>query len=158
MEHEFTDPRHSPRAAADSGPIVALHVSMPVRLLDLSPEGLLLACEVPLRAGSTVRVVTGHAGRRLDVELCVDQVSNQPDERVGGYVLDGRIPSFDPAARGTIAALLGASLPRTAGEPAPRVARGRWESPASGGVQRQRPVRRLERPRPERASWISSAL
>jgi len=157
MEHEFTEPRRSPRAAADSRPIVALHVSVPVRLLDLSSEGLRLACDVPLRVGSTVRVVTGLPGRRLDVELCVDQVSNRPDEGGGGYVLDGRIPSFDTAARGIIAGLLGERAACVAGEPAPRTSRNRSEAPAGGGVRRQRPGRRPERPRQERASWIVPA-
>ena len=114
MEHKTADRSHSPRVAVDDGRVVALHVSVPVRLLGLSSEGLLLACEVPLRAGSTVRVATELAGRRLDVELCVDQVSNRPDEGAGGYVLDGRIPSFDPTARGIIAAFLGETVPCTA--------------------------------------------
>ena len=157
MEHEFTTRRRSPRVSAENGTIVALHVSVPVRLLDLSSDGMLLACEIPLRAGSTVRVVTGLAGRRLEVELSVDEVSNRPDEGVGGYVLAGSFPSFDPAARQIITALLGANGLRTAGGPAPRPVRGRPETPVRGAVRRERPVGRPEHPRPEHAVWLSPA-
>jgi hypothetical protein len=152
MEHEFTERRRSPRVSAGNGTIVALHVSMPVRLLNLHSDGLLLASEVPLRVGSTVRVVTGLAGQRLEVELCVDEVSNQPREGVGGYVLGGRLPSFDPTAREIIAALLGANGVCPDVEPASRVDRGRSENPGRGRARRERPVRRPEHPRPERAS------
>lgn len=93
MDHEVAERRPSLRISPRNGMIVALHVSVPVRLLGLSPAGLLLACKVPLRAGSTVRVVTGPAGRRLETELCVDQVSDRPDDGIGGYVLCGKIPS-----------------------------------------------------------------
>jgi hypothetical protein len=99
--------------------IMALHVSVPVRLLGLNSDGLLLACKVPLRIGSTVRVATELAGRTFEVELCVDHVSNRPDERVGGYVLGGRLPSFDPAAWRNITGLLGGSVPCTADERTP---------------------------------------
>jgi hypothetical protein len=157
VEHEFTTRRRSPRVSAENGTIVALHVSVPVRLLDLSSDGLLLACEVPLRVGSTVRVVTGLAGRRLEVELCVDLVSNRRDEGVGGYVLGACFASFDPTARQVITALLSANGLRPDVEPAPPAAQGRSETPARGGVRRERPVRRPEHPRPERASWISPA-
>jgi len=157
MEHEFTERRRSPRVSTENGTIVALHVSVPVRLLDLSSDGLLLACEVPLRVGSTVRVVTGLTERRLAVELCVDQVSNRPDEGVGGYLLGGRFPSFDPTARPIITALLSANGICPDVEPASRVNRGRSETPAPRGVRRERPVRRSESPRREQASWISPA-
>jgi hypothetical protein len=136
---------------------VALHVSVPVRLLDLSSDGLLLACEVPLRVGSTVRVVTGLAGQRLEVELCVDVVSNRRDEGVGGYVLGACFASFDPTAQQAITALLNANGMRPALEPAPRAAQGRSETPARDGVRRERPARRPEHPRPEQASWLSPA-
>jgi hypothetical protein len=102
MDHEVAERRASPRVSPGNGMIVALHVSVPVRLLGLSSAGLLLACEVPLRAGSTVRVVTGLAGQRLEAELCVDQVSNRPDNGIGGYILCGRVPSFDTTARRAI--------------------------------------------------------
>ena len=107
MEHEFSERRRSPRVSTECGTIAALHVAVPVRLLDLSSDGLLLACDVPLRVGATVRVVTRLAGRRLEVELCVRHVSRRRDEGVGGYVYGGSFPSFDQTARHTIAALLG---------------------------------------------------
>jgi hypothetical protein len=128
MEHEFTERRRSPRVSIENATIVALHVSVPVRLLGLSPDGLRMACRVPLRAGSTVRVVGGFAGRRLQVELSVDEVSNRLDEGVGGYVLGGSLPSFDPTARQVIAAMLGANGRRPDVEPASRVDRGRSET------------------------------
>jgi len=155
MEHEFTEPRRSPHVSTENGTMAALHVSMPVRLLDLNSDGLLLACEVPLRVGSTVRVVTELAGRRLEVELCVDEVSNRPVEGVGGYLLGGCFPSFDPTARQIITALLSANGIFPDVEPASRVDRGRSETPGRGGVRRERPGRRPEHPRPEHASWIA---
>ena len=157
MDHEFRERRRSPRLATERGAMAALHVSVPVRLLDLSSDGLLLACDVPLRAGSTVRVVTGLAGRRLDVELCVHHVSNRRDEGVGGYILGGSFPSFDPAARQIITALLGANGFCADGGPAPRADRSRSETPARRGVRRERPVRRPEYQRPEPAFWTSPA-
>jgi hypothetical protein len=137
--------------------MVALHVSVPVRLLDLSSDGVRLACEVPLRAGSTVRVVSGLAGRRLEVELCVRHASSRRDERVGGYLVGGSFPPFDPTARHIIAALLGASAPLTAGERARWAGQDRAETPARGGVRRERPVRRPGHSRPDQTSWISPA-
>jgi hypothetical protein len=157
MEHEFRERRRLPRMSTESRTLEALHVSVPVRLLDLSSDGLLLSCEAPLRVGSTVRVVSGFEGRRLEVELCVRHVSSRRDERAGGYVVGGSFPSFDPMARQIITALLGASGLCTAREPAPRPAPGRLETPARGGVRRDRPVRRPEYSRPEPASWISPA-
>ena len=157
MEHEFRERRRSPRASTDNRTMVALQVSVPIRLLDLSSDGLLLACEAPLRVGSTVRVVSGMAGRRLEVELCVRHASSRRDEGVGGCVVGGSFPSFDPTARQIITALLAASVPCTAGEPAPWVAQGRSKTPTPGGVRRERPARRPGQPRPDQASWISPA-
>ena len=99
MEHELAERPATLGVAPGDGMIIALHVSVPVRLLGRSPAGLLMACQVPLRAGSTVRVVTGPAGRRHETELCVDEVSNRPDDSIGGYVLCGRAPSLDTAPR-----------------------------------------------------------
>jgi hypothetical protein len=119
MEQESAERRRSLRVSTDAGMIMALHVSVPVRLLGLNSDGLLLACKVPLRIGSTVRVVTTLAGRTFEVELCVDHVSNRPDERAGGYVLGGRLPPLDPATWRSITGLPRANLPCTAAEPAP---------------------------------------
>lgn len=98
MHQEFTDRHRSSRLYPKNRPIVALHVSVPVRVLGLDSDEVTMACEVPLRVGSTVRVVTELAGRHLETELCVEHVSNRPDERVGGYLLSGRIPSFNPTS------------------------------------------------------------
>jgi hypothetical protein len=157
MEHAFTERRRSPRVSTEDGMIVALHVAVPVRVLELSPDGLRLGCRVPLRVGSTVRVVTRLAGRRLEVELCVDQVSNQPDERVGGYVLEGCVPSSDPTARHSMSELLSANAITHRVESASRVKRGRTGIPAPGAVGRDQPARRWELPQPEYRPWISPA-
>jgi hypothetical protein len=158
MEHEFRERRRSPRVSADNRTTVALQVSVPIRLLDLSSDGLLLACEAPLRVGSTVRVVSRLAGgRRLEVELCVRHASSRRDEEIGGCVVGGSFPSFDPTARKVVTALLAASVPCTAGEPAPWVAQGRSKTPTPGGVRRERPARRPGQARPDQASWISPA-
>ena len=111
MDHEVAERRGSLCVPPGNGTIVALHVSVPVRLLGLSSAGLLLACAVPLRAGSTVRVVSGGAGRRLEAELCVDEVSDRPDDGIGGYLLCGMAPSFDTTDWRAITAPLGASVP-----------------------------------------------
>ena len=41
----------------------------------------------------------GLAGRRLEVELCVRHVSSRRGEGVGGCVVGGSFPPFDPTAR-----------------------------------------------------------
>jgi hypothetical protein len=157
MEHEFKERRRSVRVSTESGTIAALHVAVPVRLLDLSSDGLLLACEAPLRVGATVRVVSRIAGRPLQVHLCVRHVSRRRDAEVGGYVFGGSFPSFDPAARQTVKALLGDNRLCPVGEPDPQIDRGRPETPARGGVRRDRPVQRPEHPRPEQSSWVAHA-
>ena len=157
MEQQLTERRRSPWVSAENRMIMALHVSVPVRLLGLNSDGLLLSCKVPLRVGSTVRVVTEVAGRRIEVELCVDHVSNRPDEGVGGYVLGGRLAPFDSATRRTITALLGASIPCIGDEPARRTVQRRSEIPACGGVRRRRPVRAPEHRWQQHAPWVSFA-
>ena len=165
MDSAFTERRSSPRASTESAALGALHVSVPVRLLDIGSDGLLVGSWVPLRVGSTVRVVAGVAGRRMEVELSVRHVSGQWNERVGGYVVGGSFASLDTTARQIITALLAASLPSTAsvlsaaGEPAPLPAHGRSESPVRAGVRRERAVRlRRDDPRPDQASWSSPAV
>jgi len=132
-------------------------VAVPVRLLDLSSDGLLLACRAPTRIGATPRVIAGLAGRRLDVGFDIRHVSSQWDEEAGGYLVGGRFRSLDPLARRTLNDLLGASDPHPADEPPPRVDRDRARTPARGEVQRELPVRRRERPRPEPSSWMTPA-
>jgi len=159
MDCEFTERRSSPRASTESASLGALHVSVPVRLLDIGSDGLLMACWVPLRVGSTVRVVAGVAGRRLEVEVVVRHVSSGWDERAGGYVVGGSLPTFDATAREIITALLGASGLCAVPDPLPLAARGRPEAQVHGGVRSGRSVRRPakehqpEQLRPEQPSW-----
>jgi len=155
--HEFTERRRSPRVAATNGTMVIRPVSVPVRLLDLSSDGLLLACRDPTRIGATPRVIAGLAGRRLDVEFDIRHVSSQWDEEAGGYLVGGSFPSLDPLARHTLNDLLGASDPYPAGEPPPRAERDRARIPARGQVRRELPGRWREQPRPEPSSWMTPA-
>jgi hypothetical protein len=137
--------------------MVTRPVSVSVRLLDLSSDGLMLACPDPTRIGATPRVIAGFAGRRLEVEFDVRHVSSQWNEAAGGYLVGGSFPSLDPRARRTLNDLLGASDPHPAVQPPPRVDRDRARTPARGVVRRERPVRRREQPRPEPASWMTPA-
>jgi hypothetical protein len=90
-------------------------VSVGVRLLDLSSDGLLLACPDPTRIGGTSRVIAWLAGRRLDVEFDARHVSSQWDEEAGGYLVGGSFPSLDPLARQALSDLLGANVPFVGG-------------------------------------------
>ncbi|MFO7695152.1 MAG: hypothetical protein R6V57_18865 [Vicinamibacterales bacterium] len=158
MDCEFTERRSSPRASTESTALGALHVSVPVRLLDIGSDGLLMASWVPLRVGSTLKVVAAFAGRRLEVELIVRHASGGWDERAGGYVVGGSFPSFDATARQIITALLGASGLCAAAETVPLAARGRSEAPVHAGVRRERSARRSrerrpETPRPDQPTW-----
>jgi hypothetical protein len=157
VEHEFAERRRSPRVATTNGTMVIRPVSVRVRLLDLSSDGLLLACPDPTRIGGTARVIAWLGGRRLDAEFDLRHVSSQWDEKAGGYLVGGRFPSLDPLARRTLNDLLGASDPHQAVEPPPRVDRGRARTPVRGDVRRELPDRRREQPRPEPSSWMTSA-
>jgi len=157
VEHEFAERRRSPRVATTNGTMVIRPVSVRVRLLDLSSDGLLLACPDPTRIGGTARVIAWLGGRRLDAEFDLRHVSSQWDEKAGGYLVGGRFPSLDPLARRTLNDLLGASDPHQAVEPPLRVDRGRARTPVRGDVRRELPDRRREQPRPEPSSWMTSA-
>ena len=157
MEHEFAERRRSPRVATTNGTMVIRPVSVRVRLLDLSSDGLLLACPDPTRIGGTARVIAWLGGRRLDAEFDLRHVSSQWDDKAGGYLVGGRFPSLDPLARRTLNDLLGASDPHQAVEPPLRVDRGRARTPVRGDVRRELPDRRREQPRPEPSSWMTSA-
>ena len=157
MEHEFAERRRSPRVATTNGTMVIRPVSVRVRLLDLSSDGLLLACPDPTRIGGTARVIAWLGGRRLDAEFDLRHVSSQWDDKAGGYLVGGRFPSLDPLARRTHNDLLGASDPHQAVEPPLRVDRGRARTPVRGDVRRELPDRRREQPRPEPSSWMTSA-
>jgi len=157
VEHEFTERRRSPRVATTNGTMVIRPVSVRVRLLDLSSDGLLLACPDPTRIGGTARVIAWLAGRRLDAEFDIRHVSSQWDEAAGGFLVGGTFPSLDPLARRTLNGLVAASEPHPAGEPPPRVDRGRARIPVRGDARRELPDRRREQPRPEPSSWMASA-
>ena len=66
MDYPFIERRRAPRASTETAALSAVHVSVPVRLLDLGSQGLLMASWAPLRVGSTVRVAAAFAGRRLE--------------------------------------------------------------------------------------------
>jgi hypothetical protein len=87
--------------------IVGRPVSMAVQMLDLSSEGLLMACPQPMALGATLQVTAQIAGRRLDANLDVRHVSSQWDKQIKGYRVGGRFVSLDPAVRVAINSLLG---------------------------------------------------
>jgi hypothetical protein len=91
--------------------MVVRPVSMAVRLLDLSSEGVLLACPDAVRLGATARVVARLAGRSLDTELEIRHVSSQWDQRSGGYRVGGRFLSPGSQSVLAIKELLNGSSP-----------------------------------------------
>jgi hypothetical protein len=118
--------------------------------MDLSAEGLLLACERPLTISAISRVISCLAGRRLDVELVVRHVSIRWDEAAGGYLVGGRFPSLDPPARLTIESLLASTEPVGAGGQASWAGGGRSRPPSGERAYGETPGRRRERARPKR--------
>jgi hypothetical protein len=106
MEHAQVERRRSPRVPVTSGAIVMRPVSMAVRLLDLSSDGVQLASPDPMRLGARRRVVARLAGRPLDVEFEVRHVSTKPDQNSGGYRVGGQFRSIDALARLVIDDLL----------------------------------------------------
>ena len=107
MEHVSPDRRRFPRVEATSEVTVGRPVSMAVQMLDLSSQGLLLACPQPLSLGSKLRVTAQIAGRRLEADVDVRHVSSQWDQHVKGYRVGGRFESLDSTVRGVIDGLLG---------------------------------------------------
>ena len=107
MEYLSRDRRRSPRVETPKGTVVMRPISMVVQMLDLSSQGLLLACPQPLSLGSTLRVTAQIAGRRLEADVDVRHVSSQWDQHVKGYRVGGRFVSLDPTIRGVIDGLLG---------------------------------------------------
>jgi hypothetical protein len=107
MEHSGPERRRSPRVAVTTGAIVMRAVSIPARILDISSDGVLLACPDPVRLGAIRRLVARLAGRPLDVEVEVRHVSARPDPRIGGYRVGGNFRSVGPIARVVIDDLLG---------------------------------------------------
>ena len=106
MDNGFIERRRSPRVPMGSGVQVTRPVSMAVRLLDLSSEGVLLSCPDPITPGAVSRVIARIGNRPLDVELEVRHVSSERDQRVGGYRVGGRFLSLGPQARLAVERLL----------------------------------------------------
>jgi hypothetical protein len=150
VDGPFTERRRFPRVATANGITATRPVSMTVQLLDLSSDGLLLACERPLAIAAIPRVVSWLAGRRLEVELVVRHVSSRWVDGAGGYLVGGRFPALDPPARQAIDTLLAATARLDAGEPASRAGRGRSRPPAGDGARSKVPNRRQNRLPPKR--------
>jgi hypothetical protein len=109
MENGIIERRRSPRAQMGHGAVVVRPVSMAVRLLDLSSEGVLLSCPDPVAPGATSRVVARLGDHPLDAELDVKHVSASWDQRVGGYRVGGQFLTLGPQARLAVEGLLGGS-------------------------------------------------
>jgi hypothetical protein len=106
MESGFIERRRSPRVPMGSGATVLRPVSMAVRLLDLSSEGVLLSCPDAIAPGAVPRVVARLGTRPLDAELDIRHASSQWDQRAGGFRVGGRFVSLTPQARQAIERLL----------------------------------------------------
>jgi len=109
MESGFIERRRSPRIAMGNGAKVVRPVSMAVRLLDLSSQGVLMACPSPITPGVVSRVIARLGNRPLDVALDVRHVSSEWDPRAGGYRVGGRFVTLGPQARLAIDGLLNGS-------------------------------------------------
>jgi hypothetical protein len=109
MTSGFVERRRSPRVPMGSGASLVRPVSMAVRLLDLSSDGVLLSCPDPIAPGTLPRIVARLGSRPLDVELDVRHVSSERDPQVGGYRIGGRFVSLGPQAREAVNALLSGS-------------------------------------------------
>ena len=109
MEIGFIERRRSPRVAMASGALFVRPVSMAVRVLDLSSEGVLLSCPDPVALGATSRVMAKLGGKPVDAELDIRHVSSEWDQRVGGYRVGGQFLSLGPQARAAVESLLSGS-------------------------------------------------
>jgi hypothetical protein len=107
MENGYVERRRSPRVAMGSGAQVVRPVSMAVRLLDLSSDGVLMACPNPITPGVASRVIARLGNQPLDAELDVRHVSSQWDQHAGGYRVGGRFVALGPQARAAVENLLG---------------------------------------------------
>lgn len=112
MDNGFVERRRSPRVPLETGTTVIRPVSMAVRLLDLSSDGMLLSCPDPLSPGALPRIVAKLGNRSLDVELDVRHVSSQWDPGVGGYRVGGRFVEPGAQARAAVDGLLAGSESR----------------------------------------------
>lgn len=109
METGFIERRRSPRIAMGGGAQVVRPVSMAVRLLDLSADGVLLACPSPISPGAASRVIARLGTRPLDAEIDVRHVSSQWDQHAGGYRVGGRFLTLGAQAKAAVEGLLGGS-------------------------------------------------
>jgi hypothetical protein len=107
MENGFIERRRSPRVAMGSGALAVRPVSMAVRLVDLSSEGVLIACPNPITPGAASRVIARLGDRPFEAGLEVRHVSNHWDPRVGGYRVGGRFVALGPQAKAAVERLLG---------------------------------------------------
>lgn len=106
MENGFVERRRSPRVPVGGGAVLVRPVSMAVRVLDLSTDGVLLSCPDPIAPGAAARVIARLGDGPLDADLDVRHVSKQWDQRVGGYRVGGRFLSLAPLARMAVDHLL----------------------------------------------------
>ena len=111
MQSAFIERRRSPRVPMAGGARVVRPVSMAVRLLDLSSDGVLLSCPDPIAPGAASRVIARLGNRPLDAELDVRHVSGQWDQRIGGYRVGGRFLSLGPQAKLAVEGLLSGGEP-----------------------------------------------
>ena len=107
MEDRFPERRRSPRVRMRGGTAAVRPVSMAVRLLDISSEGILLSCPDPVPAGPSLRLTARLGHRPLDAELDVRHTSGRWDPRIGGYRVGGRFAALSPQARLAVDGLLG---------------------------------------------------
>lgn len=79
---------------------------MAVRLLDLSSDGVLLACPSPISPGAASRVIARLGSRPFDAGVEVRHASAQWDPRAGGYRVGGRFVALGPQAKEAVESLL----------------------------------------------------
>ncbi len=106
MQNGFIERRRSPRVAMRDGARIVRPVSMAVRLLDVSSDGVLMACPSPMTPGVVSRVIARLGPRPLDAALDVRHVSTQWDQQAGGYRVGGRFVALGPQAREAVDSLL----------------------------------------------------
>ena len=109
MENAFIERRRSPRVAMRDGARLVRPVSMAVRLLDVSSDGVLMACPSPLTPGVVSRVIARLGERPLDASLDVRHASAQWDQQAGGYRVGGRFVALGAQAREAVDGLLNGS-------------------------------------------------
>ena len=106
MDNGFVERRRAPRVQMGRDATFVRPVSMAVKLLDLSSDGVLLSCPDPISPGALPRVVARLGNRPLDAEFDVRHVSSRWDPRVGGYRVGGRFVALGPQARQAVDGLL----------------------------------------------------